>query len=110
MLDVDVEELHQPAAFEIIGKQGDSFMGDEFRRQKAVHKSIPPAALEWLTIHEELELEHSDESMELAELVPADPKAIASAWRGARDCGAACWTVLDGMYKLCYGAETPPRR
>ena len=95
---------------EIIGKQGDTFMGDEFRRQQAIHKSIPPAALEWLTIHEELELEHSDESMELAELVPRDPKAIASAWSGARDCGAACWTVLDGMYRLCYASETQPQR
>lgn len=94
---------------EIIGKQGDTFMGDEFRRQKAIHKSIPPAALEWLDLHEKLELEHSDESLDLARLVPADPQAIASAWSGARECGAACWAVLDGLYRLSYAPETMTR-
>ncbi len=84
---------------EIIGRQADCFIGDEFRRQEIV----PKAALEWLDLHEMLEQEHSSESLDLARLVPHEGEALAAAWRGARDCGTCCWAFADGMYQLCYG-------
>lgn len=81
---------------EIIGLQVDQFIGDQFRRQK----EVDPASLEWLTMHEDLEVDHAQESMELAHLVP--PEALSSVWRGAERVATATTVLCDGLYDVCF--------
>jgi DMATS type aromatic prenyltransferase len=82
---------------EIFGRQVDMFFGDEFRRQK----EVDPKSLEWLNMHEELEIEHSAESLDLAHLVPA--ACLPAAWRGAAQVNIASTAFFDAMYGLCFG-------
>lgn len=82
---------------EIYGKQVDKFIADEFRRQK----QIPPSDLEWLHLHENLEMEHADESLDMAKLIPQGP-ALEAAWRGARAVASASRAFFDTLYRACY--------
>lgn len=86
-------------AGEVFGKQMDQFIGDQFRRQS----EIDAASLEWLVLHETLEVAHADESAELARLVP--PASMAACWRGACELSQAGWMFLDDLYTLCYGTR-----
>jgi pyrroloquinoline quinone (PQQ) biosynthesis protein C len=86
-------------AGEVFGKQMDQFIGDQFRRQS----EIDAGALEWLALHEELEVAHADESAELARLVPQ--ASLSACWRGACALSSAGWEFLDDLYVLCYGSE-----
>lgn len=81
---------------EIFGRQVDQFFGDEFRRQM----EVDPKSLEWLTMHEELEVDHSAESMELAHLVPA--AALPSVWRGAARVSQVSTAFFDGVYRVAF--------
>lgn len=81
---------------EIFGKQVDQFLGDEFRRQM----EVDPKSLEWLTMHEELEVGHSAESMDLAHLAPAS--ALPSVWRGAARVARAGTEFFDAMYRVAF--------
>jgi DMATS type aromatic prenyltransferase len=81
---------------EIFGKQVDQFLGDEFRRQM----EVDPKSLEWLTMHEELEVGHSAESMDLAHLAPAS--ALPSVWRGAARVAKAGTEFFDAMYRVAF--------
>jgi pyrroloquinoline quinone (PQQ) biosynthesis protein C len=78
---------------EIFAKKMDHCLGDEIRRQNA----ISVHALHWLTIHEVLEVDHADDSRDLAKLVPADEAVLAAAWRGATAQWQALWEFLDGV-------------
>lgn len=81
---------------EVFGKQTDQFFGDELRRQKQVE----PSSLEWLTMHEELEIDHAEESMLLARMMPADKlEAICSGFLRTH---AASWRFFDGIHAVCY--------
>ncbi|WP_257457375.1 tryptophan dimethylallyltransferase family protein [Archangium lipolyticum] len=82
---------------EVYGKQVDTFVADQFRRQK----EIPPSALEWLHLHETLEVEHASESMDIARLIPTGP-ASEAAWRGARAVATASRAFFDALYRACY--------
>jgi pyrroloquinoline quinone (PQQ) biosynthesis protein C len=86
-------------AGEVFGKQMDQFIGDQFRRQSQVDIK----SLEWLVLHEELEVAHADESSEVAKLVPG--ASLAACWQGACQLSAAGWAFLDELYVLCYGSE-----
>jgi pyrroloquinoline quinone (PQQ) biosynthesis protein C len=83
---------------EIFGKQVDCFVADQFRRTG----EVPDEVLTWLHLHENLELEHADESLALARLVPATAAAHAAVWRGARAVAEAGWEFFDGMYRACW--------
>jgi DMATS type aromatic prenyltransferase len=83
---------------EVYGKQVDSHIADEFRRQS----QIPPSELEWLHLHETLEVEHADESLDMARLVPEDPAAREAAWRGARAVASASRVFFDALYAECF--------
>ncbi|MCU0682614.1 MAG: iron-containing redox enzyme family protein [Polyangiaceae bacterium] len=83
---------------EIYGKQADSFVASEFRRQRAV----TPDALEWLNLHEHLEVEHADDSAEIARLLPESGPPLAAAWRGASALAAGAWRFFDGMFRVCF--------
>jgi DMATS type aromatic prenyltransferase len=81
---------------EIFGRQVDQFFGDEFRRQM----EVDPKSLEWLTMHEELEIDHSAESMDLAHMVPA--AALPSVWRGAARVSRVSTEFFDGVYRVAF--------
>jgi DMATS type aromatic prenyltransferase len=81
---------------EIFGRQVDQFFGDEFRRQM----EVDPKSLEWLTMHEELEVDHSAESLELAHLVPA--AALPSVWRGASRVSRVSTEFFDSVYRIAF--------
>lgn len=82
---------------EVFGKQMDAFLADEFRRQS----DIDPKSLEWVMLHEQLEIEHADSSNDLAALFP--PEAHEAAWRGSRALFMAGWAFLDDVYAECFG-------
>jgi pyrroloquinoline quinone (PQQ) biosynthesis protein C len=90
------EAMGAVVAGEIFAKQMDAFLGDEFRRQS----EIDPQRLEWLMLHEALEVEHADDSAHLVQLLPE--QAAASVWKGAMDLVVAGTTFLDELYELTY--------
>ena len=79
---------------EIFAKKMDKCVGDQLRRQAA----IPRETLHWLDLHEHLEIDHADDSRELAALVPARGLQLSAAWRGARAEWAALWGFLDEVH------------
>ena len=83
---------------ELLGKQVDLFLAEQFRRQQAVGM----ASLEWLTLHESLEVDHAGESLELATFIEKDDDR-AAAWRGGRAIYTTGWLFFDDMYRLCFG-------
>ena len=84
---------------EIYGSQTDTRLGEEFRRQKL----LDPHSLEWLNLHEGLEVDHAGDSLKLARLVPsADSAALEATWRGAAGVVAASQEYFDGLYQLCF--------
>jgi pyrroloquinoline quinone (PQQ) biosynthesis protein C len=91
------ESVGAVMAGEIFGKQMDQFLGDEFRRQN----ELDPSSLEWLMLHEQLEVDHADSSSDLARFVPTD--SLEATWRGASDLSRAGWAFLDDVYRACYG-------
>lgn len=82
---------------EVYGKQVDTTIADQFRRQN----QIPPSKLTWLHLHETLEVEHAGESMDVARLIPS---GVASeyAWRGAKAIATASRNFFDMMYRQCF--------
>jgi DMATS type aromatic prenyltransferase len=82
---------------ELLGKQVDIFIANQFRRQQAVGM----ASLEWLTLHETLELDHADESMRMAQLIRSESDR-AAARKGGQAVHAAGWGFFDDMYALCF--------
>jgi pyrroloquinoline quinone (PQQ) biosynthesis protein C len=92
------EGLGASLLVEVYGKQVDAFIADEFRRQRAVS----PQTLEWLHLHEALEVDHVDESMVLARLLPSSGPRLDGAWRGVRAVADGSWRFFDGMYRRCF--------
>ncbi len=85
---------------EIFGKQIDEVMGKEF----VTKTDVNPSSLLWLHLHEELEIGHSDEALELANIVAnsnRDEDADA-AQQGAEMTVAAMWGFFNGIYRLCF--------
>lgn len=81
---------------EIFAKKMDRCVGDELRRQSALSRE----AMTWLDLHEQLEVEHAEDSYELAELVPEGGPQLSAAWRGARAEWQALWGLLDDVYAM----------
>jgi pyrroloquinoline quinone (PQQ) biosynthesis protein C len=82
---------------EVFGKQIDLFLGAQLRRQSAIDAD----SLEWLVLHERLEVEHAQDSAELAGLITSD--YLPAVWRGAQRAGAAGRAFLDDLHTACYG-------
>jgi Iron-containing redox enzyme/Tryptophan dimethylallyltransferase len=89
---------------EIYGKQTDLCMGAEFRRQQLVGGD----ATKWLRLHETLEVDHAEDSLRLARLLPRpghggeSDRGLAAAWRGAEGVVAAGWAYFTALYEVCY--------
>lgn len=78
---------------EIFAKKMDHCVGDEIRRQSALSAEV----LTWLTIHEVLEVDHADDSRELAALMPASEATLSALRNGARTQWQLLWEFLDGV-------------
>jgi pyrroloquinoline quinone (PQQ) biosynthesis protein C len=78
---------------EIFAKKMDKCLADEVRRQN----DVPAEALKWLMIHETLEVEHADDSGQLADLVPERDEALRALWRGAEYQWETLWRFLNGV-------------
>ena len=84
--------------FEIYGEQLSHYVSDEFRRQSI----IAPSSLTWLMLHETLELEHIDESLTLARLVPQSGLTLEAMWRGAKGITTILWDYFNAIYRICF--------
>ncbi len=89
------EGLGAALIMEVYGQQIDAFMGGQFRRAAA----LPASVMEWLDLHEVLEVAHVNESVELASIVPPGRKAAAAA-RGARELGVAGYRFFDALAQV----------
>jgi DMATS type aromatic prenyltransferase len=83
---------------EVYGKEVDTLMGAQFRRQSEVGGDDTM----WLRLHEALEVDHAGDSLELAELVPDDPQIVAAVWRGAEGVVAASRAYFDALYRVAF--------
>lgn len=63
---------------------------------------LAPDMLDWLSLHDELESDHADESLLLARMVPDTEAALAAVRRGGMGLYQALWNFLDEMYQLCF--------
>ncbi|NES21712.1 MAG: hypothetical protein F6K41_22990 [Symploca sp. SIO3E6] len=88
--------------FEIYGEQISHYVSDEFRRQSV----IAPSSLTWLMLHETLELEHINESLTLAHLVPQSGVPLESLWRGAKGIAIIFWDYFNAIYRICFALNT----
>jgi pyrroloquinoline quinone (PQQ) biosynthesis protein C len=73
-------------------------MGKEFRKTNIDRKAIA-----WLTLHEELEVGHADESIVIARFTSDSEEGVVAARQGFEKTRLASWSFLDGLYRLCYG-------
>jgi DMATS type aromatic prenyltransferase len=94
----DYETIGALMMIEIYGSQTDTRLGDEFRRQQA----LDPKALEWLHLHEDLEVDHAGDSLTLARLIPNNAAALEGTWRGASGVVTASHKYFDGLYDICF--------
>ncbi|MDI3288663.1 iron-containing redox enzyme family protein [Polyangium sp. 15x6] len=94
----EYESIGALMLIEIYGKQVDVRLGSEFRRQH----ELPREVLTWLHLHEELEVDHAEDSLCLARLVPAREAHLAAAWAGAEAVARASEQYFDALYRLCY--------
>lgn len=85
---------------ELLGKQADHFVGEQFRRQQEVGTT----SAEWLLLHEALEVDHANESLLLARYVE-DEEHRRAAWRGGRLVYATAWQFFTDLYALCFCGE-----
>jgi DMATS type aromatic prenyltransferase len=92
------EAVGSAILMEIQAKQFDICVGEEFRKT-----DIDLASIEWLVLHEELEIDHADETQIVARLADDYSEGIIPAIQGAMKARVASWKLLDGMYRLCYG-------
>jgi pyrroloquinoline quinone (PQQ) biosynthesis protein C len=81
---------------EIFAKKMDHCLGEEIRRQNAVSAD----ALRWLVIHESLEVDHADDSLVLARLIPTSDTCMGSTSRGAKNQWRLLWDFLDGVHSV----------
>jgi DMATS type aromatic prenyltransferase len=82
---------------EIYAKQFDICLGNELRKT-----NVDRAEIKWVTIHEELEIEHANESILLARFVADSEEGVIAARQGIEKTRLASWRFLDGLYRLCY--------
>jgi pyrroloquinoline quinone (PQQ) biosynthesis protein C len=81
---------------EIFAKKMDRCLGDEIRRQHELSSDV----LVWLDLHERLEVDHADDSAELANLIPRQGENLAAVWQGATAEWSVLWQFLSDVDRL----------
>ncbi len=85
---------------EILAKQFDLCLGQEFRKT-----DIDLSTVNWLILHEVLEIDHADESLLMARFTTDSAEGAAAAKKSVEKTRVASWNFLDGLYRICYGAS-----
>jgi DMATS type aromatic prenyltransferase len=93
-----LEAVGGTLVMEVYGKQVDQRIGDLLRRQTELDTST----LTWLVLHETLEEEHADESIDLARMTPQDPESQAAVCRGAETLVQIAYEYLDDIYEVLF--------
>ncbi|MCA9648098.1 MAG: iron-containing redox enzyme family protein [Polyangiaceae bacterium] len=83
---------------EVFGKQVDTFVAEQFARQK----QVAGHTLEWLDLHTVLEVDHADDSAAIAALIP-EGEAEEAALAGAEHIANASNRFFAEMYRLTFG-------
>jgi DMATS type aromatic prenyltransferase len=83
---------------EICGKQMDEVMSKEF----VTRTNIDLSSLAWLHLHEELEIDHANEALDLAHLIANSDGDKDAARQGAKMTATALWNFCNGMYRVCF--------
>jgi DMATS type aromatic prenyltransferase len=83
---------------EIYGKQFDLWLGHELRKTE-----IDISSMLWVTLHEELEINHANESLVIASFVADSKQGVNTTKEGIGKACMASWHFLNGLYRLCYG-------
>lgn len=78
---------------EVFAKEMDVCLGQEVRRQAL----LPEDALTWIRVHEVLEIDHAEDSNELAALIPDNIDVLHAVWDGAQAQWTALWQFLDDV-------------
>jgi pyrroloquinoline quinone (PQQ) biosynthesis protein C len=81
---------------EVFAKKMDHCVGVEIRRQNALSAEV----LTWLTLHETLEVDHADDSRELARLIPRTEAAVVESRAGAAAQWKMLWEFLDQVHAV----------
>ena len=92
----ELEAIGGTLIAEIYGKQVDQAVGALLRRQR----DLDPASLTWLVLHETLEEEHADESMDLAAMFT--PAQYAAVCDGADSLAALGRRYFDDIYAVLF--------
>ena len=92
-------------AGEIFAKKFDALLYELVLKQH----DIDPASLRWLTLHVELELDHADDSLALADLIPRRASALASVGQGAQSAWAMFMSYVDRLELACGKTGAAPR-
>jgi DMATS type aromatic prenyltransferase len=82
---------------EVHGKQFDLCLGREFRKT-----TVDLSEITWLTLHEDLEIDHADEAFVLTRFVADSLENVLATKEGAHKTRIASWSFLDGLYRLCF--------
>jgi DMATS type aromatic prenyltransferase len=85
-------------ALEFYGEQFNPWLGKELRKT-----NIDPSDMIWVTLHEELEVHHADESHVIVRFISESEENVAAAIQGMEKVSMASWTLFNGLYQLCYG-------
>jgi DMATS type aromatic prenyltransferase len=82
---------------EIHAKHFDLWLGAELRKT-----NVDLSAIKWVTVHEELEVDHANESLVLARFVAESEENVVFARQGIEKACMASWSFLNDMYRLCF--------
>lgn len=94
----ELEAIGGTLIAEVYGKQVDQAVGSLLRRQR----DVDPASLTWLVLHETLEEEHANESLELAAMVPDTVLAQEAVCEGANQLAMLGHRYFDDIYEVLF--------
>jgi DMATS type aromatic prenyltransferase len=94
----ELEAIGGTLIAEVYGKQVDQVVLALLRRQR----ELDPERLTWLVLHDSLEEDHANESVELAEMTPPDRDAQAAVCRGIDELAAHAARYFDEIYALVF--------
>jgi DMATS type aromatic prenyltransferase len=82
---------------EVYGEQFTEWLYHEFQKTTLDLATVP-----WLTLHEELEVEHVEESLAINRFVAESTEHAVAAQAGMKWSCVASWQFLNVLYRFCY--------